>query len=237
MDAPPETPARALAAIRRSTVRMVVFVAVMAGAVALMQWPPVRSVVADAPCWRARVEAAGVWAPAVFFVLSAALVALGAPRLPLAGLAGALFGFWVGGLVAWLSAAVGAYATFLFARWGARDWVRRRLRLPEAARALLLHPDVWAIVILRQMPIIAFVQNAALGLTEARHRVFLLGTLLGTLPSTIVVALVGGSVTRESWQGAVGQLGAAMAILALIGLAGARWRRGRRAAATPRASA
>lgn len=223
--------------MRRSAFKMAVFVAVMLAAIALMQWPPLRTALSDAQGWRARVEAAGVWAPALFFALSAALVALGAPRLPLAGLAGALFGFWVGGLVAWLSAAVGAYATFLFARWGARDWVRRRLRLPEAARTLLLHPDVWAIVILRQMPVVAFAQNAALGLTDARHRVFWLGTLLGTLPSTVIVTLVGGSVTRESWRGALGQLGIAMAILALMGLAGARWRRARRAAAPPPASA
>lgn len=237
MNVSTETPVRALAAMRRSTFKMAVFVVVMVGAVALMQWRPVRTALADAQLWRARVAAAGVWAPAIFFALSATLVALGAPRLPLAGIAGALFGFWMGGLIAWFSAALGAYATFLFARWGARDWAQRRVRLPESARTMLLHPDIWAIVILRQMPVVAFVQNTALGLTDVRDRVFWVGTLLGTLPSTVVVALIGGSVTRESWRSALGQLGAAMAILALIGLAGARRRRARGATVSPPPSA
>ena len=230
MTADLESAEEAVSALRRSARKMAVFVAVALGAVALSQWPPARAAATDLQAWRARLRAAGGGGPALYFAISAALVAIGAPRLPLAALSGALFGFRIGAPLAWLSGALGSYATFCFARWGGRDWVRRRARLPARAQALLLHPDAFAVALLRQMPVVAIVQNIALAFTDLRHRAFWIGTLAGTLPSTVVVALIGGSVTRESWRGALGYIGAAMALLALLGLTAARWRR-RRAAA------
>ncbi len=214
----------AAAALRRSALKMAVFVAVAAAAVALARWTPLREAATDIQAWRARLRATGAWAPAIFFGVSAALVALGAPRLPLAAIAGALFGFRLGAPIAWLSSTLGSYATFCFARWGGRDWIRRRARLPDRARKLLLKPDAFAVALLRQMPAPAAAQNIALGLTDLKHRAFWIGTLAGTLPSTAIVALAGGSVTRESWRGALGYIAAALALLALIGLAVARRR-------------
>ncbi len=216
----------AAASFRRTTLKMVVFLAVVLAA-AVLGHRVSRESLGDAARWRDGLRAVGGWAPLAYAAANAVLVALGAPRLALAAIAGALFGFWRGALIAWVSAAVGAYSTFLFARWGARDWVRRHVRMPEGARALLRQPDVWSIVLLRQMPIVAFVQNAALGLTETRHRTFWAGTLIGTLPSTLVVALVGGSITRETWREAMVYLAAAMALLALMGMSAGRLRRRR----------
>ncbi len=224
MDADRETTDEAASALRRSTLKMAVFVAVAFGAVVLSQWPPVRTAATDFQSWRAHLRAAGGWGPAFYFAISALLVAIGVPRLPLAALCGALFGFRVGAPLAWISGTLGSYATFCFARWGGREWVRRRARLPARAQALLMHPDAVAVALLRQMPVVAMVQNIALGLTDLRHRAFWLGTLAGTLPSTIVAALAGGSVTRESWRGALAYIGGALALLALLGLAVARWR-------------
>lgn len=224
METDKETTAEAVLSLRRSARKMAVFVAVAVGAVALSQWPPVRAAATDLQAWRSRLRAAGIGGAALFFAISAALVAVGAPRLPLAAISGALFGFRIGAPLAWISGTLGSYATFCFARWGGRDWVRRRARLPASAQALLLHPDAFAVALLRQMPVVAIVQNIALGFTDLRHRAFWIGTLAGTLPSTIIVTLIGGSVTRGSWRGALGYIGAAMALLALLGLAAARWR-------------
>ncbi len=225
---PAETTAETVSDARRSAWKLATLVLVALTTLVLLRLTPLRDTLGDASVWHMRLRNIGAWALPAFFFLAAGLVALGAPRLALAMLAGALFGFIGGATVAWFSAALGSYVTFLFARWGARDWVRRRVRLPERARALLLRPDVWAVVLLRQMPIVAVVQNAALGLTDAPHRVFWFGTLLGTLPSTLVAALIGASVARETWRGALGHLAAAMAVLAIVGALADRWRRAKK---------
>ena len=205
---------------RRAVAKLAVFLVVAAVGATLVRRMPT-----NGSAWRERMIPLGAWAPAAFALANAALVALGAPRLALAAIGGALFGGWQGGAIAWVSAAFGAYATFLFARWGAREWVRRRVRIPSRLGTLLGQPDLWAVVILRQLPIVAFVQNAALGLSEVRHRTFWAGTLIGTLPSAWIAALAGASLTQDTGRGALIYLSAAIVLLAVFGMLAGRLRR------------
>jgi uncharacterized membrane protein YdjX (TVP38/TMEM64 family) len=215
------------ASIRRSYGKRAVLVLCVGAALVLLHATPLRSLVTDIQLWKARLAAAGPLAAAGFFVASALLVAFGIPRLLMAGLAGVLFGAARGFFMAFASAVVGAYGLFLFARWGGRDWARRRLALSPRVRDLLSHPNWGSVVLFRQLPVVGLVQNAALALTELSHREFLGGTAIGILPSTLLVALIGSGAGKASLKASLTALSLSMILLGLLALGGIRWRNAR----------
>ena len=63
---------------------------------------------------QALVSATGVWAPIVFFGLTAALIFVGAPRLIFCAIGGALFGFIGGVALSQIATLIGSLGPFLF---------------------------------------------------------------------------------------------------------------------------
>jgi uncharacterized membrane protein YdjX (TVP38/TMEM64 family) len=215
------------ASVRRSFRKLVVLALVLGLAVTVLHVTPLRALVSDVQTWKAKLNAVGPVAPLLFLFLGTGLVALGVPRLALCGLAGALFGFLLGSGIAYLSALGGGYLTFLFVRWGGREWVRRRLALSPRVRDLLSHPNWGSVVLFRQLPVVGLVQNAALALTELSHREFLGGTAIGILPSTLLVALIGSGAGKASLKASLTALSLSMILLGLLALGGIRWRNAR----------
>ncbi|MDD1628662.1 MAG: TVP38/TMEM64 family protein, partial [Methylococcaceae bacterium] len=68
----------------------------------------------------------GYAAPAVFTLAAALLTAVGMPRLLLCSLAGIVFGFTWGFVWSHFGTLLGAYGTFIFARWSGRDYVQQK---------------------------------------------------------------------------------------------------------------
>ena len=144
---------------------------------------------------------------------------MGVPRLALCGLAGVLFGFAGGMSIAMLSGVLGSYGAFLLARWGGRDIAERRLAgSSPRLRAVLANPSIMSIFIARQLPVPGIVPNVLLGLLPTPHRTFLLGTILGYLPSNAIVALAGSSLGKDSLQTAIAQVTLSMAGLGAFSL-------------------
>lgn len=155
----------------------------------------------DLPGWveaLGRATAAFGWyGPLLFAAASALLTGVGVPRLLLTGVAAALFGVVIG-LVASLSGTLlGAWATFLLARWSGREagldrWPRlRRFSGVLAAQGLV------PVLLIRQLPLSSFFINLLLGLTAVRTRDFLLGSLIGFLPEAVPVALIGAGLMQN----------------------------------------
>ena len=119
------------------------------------------------------------------------LSAVGVPRLALCVLGGAVYGFWWGLLWTQIPTLPGYYVTFLFVRWGGRDYVLRRWPRVAKLHAALDGHSVWKIVLIRQMPVTGVIINFFLGLSPVRHRDFLLGTLIGLIPQAVPAVLVG----------------------------------------------
>ncbi|MEI7880353.1 MAG: VTT domain-containing protein [bacterium] len=205
----------------KSEKKFLIMALVVVTCIALIHFTPLKTLTSDV-AWKARISQLGIWASSVYFIVSVALIAIGIPRLLLCGLAGVLFGFKTGFFIGQFSALFGSYATFIFARWGGRDWVQKRIEKSQRLRNMLKKPSTFTIFMVRQLPIAGIVPNLILGLTPVKHRYFLLGSFLGYLLSSIMVAAIGSSLgkgfNKETLQHSMVQITAAMLGLGAISL-------------------
>lgn len=221
-DVSPALAEEAARSVHSSGKRLAVLFMVAGGLVALVHFTPLMKYVHDIQLWRSHLEGMGFLGWLTFFVASTALLAAGTPRMILCLMAGVLFGFLEGFLLAQFSGLLGAYLTFLFARWAGEGWIAGLVSRREKLKKWVARPTVSSVFLLRQLPITAVVQNLFLGLTLVTHQVFLVGTFLGLLPSTAVVVLVGSGLVGVSLKESLGQI--SLALAALAGFAVLSWR-------------
>ena len=214
--APVELEAEAAESTSSSGLRFIIMALVVAACLAIFHLTPLKHYATDVIAWKDEIKGTGIWAPLVFLGLTTVLIAVGLPRLLFCALGGMLFGFWQGFLLGQFASLFGSYATFVFARWGGRDWVRQRIAQDGRLHKLLKHPSLFSVFLVRQLPIAGVVPNLVLGLTHVRHRVFLLGSFLGYLPSAAWVALIGSGIGKQSLPHAMFHI-----TLAMLGLGGA----------------
>ncbi|MEW6037109.1 MAG: VTT domain-containing protein [Pseudomonadota bacterium] len=154
--------------------------------------------------WFAYVREAKVWfdgigafAPTVFVASSAVLTAVGFPRLVFCVLGGLLFGFAWGSVWSELGTVLGAYGTFLFARWSARDFVLRRYpKVRDLAASVQGRNGWWSVILIRQIPVAGLYNDILLGISPIGHRDFWIGTGLGFLPQGVAAALLGAGLVQ-----------------------------------------
>jgi uncharacterized membrane protein YdjX (TVP38/TMEM64 family) len=208
----------------KSEKKLLVMALVVVTCIAIVHFTPLQKLTSD-QTWKVYIQHLGIWASTLFFLVSTSLIAAGIPRMFLCGLAGVLFGFKTGFIVGQLSALFGSYATFVFARWGGREWVMKRIENNRRLRDLLKKPSTFTIFLVRQLPIAGVVPNLILGLTPVKHRYFLLGSFLGYLPSSALVSAIGSSLgksfSRETLAHSIGQI--TLAMLALGGISCLVW--------------
>lgn len=151
------------------------------------------------PAVTAWVESLGAAAPILFALVYAGAAVAFIPASLLTIAAGATFGLWRGVLYVMIGATLGAVASFLIARYLARERIERRLsadpRLREIDRAVG-QSGLKIMFLMRLSPAFPFgIQNYALGLTSVRLRDYLVA-LTGMLPGTTLYVYAG-SVARE----------------------------------------
>ncbi len=134
-------------------------------------------------------------APLVFFVGGALLIILGTPRSVVSILGGLVFGLFGGILLALLSALLGSMIIFLLTKWLGRPLFKQKvggyLKVIEdhtKTDGFLL------VIIMRQLPLTSLLINLLIGLTSVSLGIFLLGSIIGLLPETIIFALFGSSL-------------------------------------------
>ncbi|MEI8138272.1 MAG: VTT domain-containing protein [bacterium] len=205
----------------KSEKKLLLMALIVVACIAVVHFTPLKSLTSDV-AWKAYISQLGMWASSIYFLVSVALIAIGIPRMLLCGLAGVLFGFTTGSVIGQFSALFGSYATFVFARWGGRDWVQKRIEKSQRLRNMLKKPSTFTIFLVRQLPIAGIVPNLILGVTPVKHRYFLLGSFLGYLPSSIMVAAIGSSFgkgfNKATFQHSIAQITAAMLGLGGISL-------------------
>lgn len=182
-----------------------------------LHFSPLKSWLEDVRSLKQAIAGYGLAAYGAFAMGSIAAIAVGVPRLPLCGLAGLLFGFVGGALVSLVSSMAGSYGAFLIARWSGRAWAERKLSgASHRIRTLLANPSIGAIFVARQLPVPGIVPNVLLGVLPTTHRTFLIGTLVGYLPSTAIVALAGSSLGKDTLETAIAQVTLSMTGLAVL---------------------
>ena len=143
----------------------------------------------------------GPWAPLGFLLLHAVVTSTPVPRTAFTLTGGLLFGPVLGVVLCLVASTVSAAVGFAVARrLGADAAARTRERIgPGRIRALeerLSARGLLTVVSTRLVPAIPFAPlNYAFGLTTVPARPYVLGTLVGLLPGTVAIVLLGDAVT------------------------------------------
>lgn len=155
----------------------------------------------DAEAVQIWIRGAGAWGGLVFVGLYALLQPLGVRSVFF--LLGAPL-IWAPGhavLLSWIGAVIASVIAFGFARFVARDWAQGRA--PARLRRLdeRLAQDGFRVVTLLRLvfyttPALQF----ALGISRVRFRPFLLGTIVGVLPFTLLMTLFGAQLSAFFWR-------------------------------------
>lgn len=184
-------------------------------ALALILGPP------DIDAVRARVDEAGGWGPALYFVTYVALALIPCPKALLTAAGGALFGLWAGAALALTAALVGATVSFAVGRLLGRDAVDRltRGRLARVDELLRDH-GLAAVLVVRLVPLVPFIAiNYASGLAGVRLRHYVVGSAFGMVPGSLAYAALGAYGTNP-WGLAV-----AVSALVVLVIGGGWWAR------------
>jgi uncharacterized membrane protein YdjX (TVP38/TMEM64 family) len=138
----------------------------------------------------------------LFVPLYALWVTLLLPGVWASMLAGALYGTWLGSLVVFIGASLGAVVVFLLGRGALREWARRRLAATPKLRVVeqaVSREGLKLVLLTRLSPAFPFsLLNLAYGLSEVSLRDYAIG-LIGILPGTVLFCGLGalaGDVAR-----------------------------------------
>jgi len=147
----------------------------------------------------------GGWAIAVFVLayFLASPIPMMAPVLATTG--GLLFGVALGTVLAILVATATSLVPFTLARRLGRDWVEAKIkgtRVESFYKRLDRGNGFNFILLLRLVPVMPWeMQNYVAGVTRVTLPVYLVATLLGSVPMTVCLALLGSTIKNPvSWQ-------------------------------------
>lgn len=127
-----------------------------------------------------------------FLAMFAIAIALCLPSSAGTWLAGALFGTWIGGAVAFVGTLVATVAGYSLARTIAKRPAQRLFGEHRLLRALKQRDDITTLFQLRLIPVAPFaVLTYVAGIAGVSLRKLLLATVLGGLPACLAHAFVG----------------------------------------------
>jgi uncharacterized membrane protein YdjX (TVP38/TMEM64 family) len=138
------------------------------------------------------------WAPFVFLMGGAVLIAVGTPRSLISISGGILFGLYWGMFLALGAALLGSTVVFLLTKMLGRSLFKQKvgpyLKIIEnhsKTNGFLM------VVLMRQLPLTCILINVLIGLTSISTGIFLLGSIVGLLPETIIFTLFGSSLQES----------------------------------------
>lgn len=175
------------------------------------------------------VSRAGIWGP-IYYILAyviATLLMLPSTALNLTG--GGLFGPWLGTLWTSLAAIIAAVVAFYFSRTIGRKPIAKRLAGRwQKMDAEVKRGGLFYMFAIRLVPIMPYgLVNFAAGLTSIRFHDFLIGTILGTIPSVLPFVLIGSSSVQALNSGNVAPLIGALALTGILVAGSTYWRQKR----------
>jgi uncharacterized membrane protein YdjX (TVP38/TMEM64 family) len=222
--------------MRRPVLRVVLLCALVVGGVLVARLTPVGDEVHRLAA-RLAAEARRPWAAPAYVAFYGAALAVGLPGTVLTLIGGAAFGaaLGLGAAIAvnLAGALLGATLAFLEGRYLARDAVRALFghhleRLSDLSRP---RRAIWAFFRLRMIPLVPFNGlNFAAGLTETRLGPYLVGTLLGIIPSTTVYTMFAAELGRGD---AAWWILLSLVAFGLVGLAPTLWQLAQRRVKSP----
>lgn len=160
----------------------------------------------------------GIWAPFAYILLYMIATVLILPSTALNLTGGALFGPWWGTFWTSWAAILAAIAAFAFTRTIGREIVAKRLAGRwQAMDAEVQRGGLFYMFAVRLIPVMPYgLVNFAAGLTSVSFKDYLLGTILGTVPSVLPFVLLGSSGIQAIRTGDVWPLMLALAMTGIL---------------------
>jgi uncharacterized membrane protein YdjX (TVP38/TMEM64 family) len=136
------------------------------------------------------------WAIFAYVAVFGVGTTLLAPAMSLVVVAGVMWGFWPGCLIAWLTTNLWAHVHFFAGRLIGRERLKAALARRGLTRVLreLEHGGVLATVMIRQVPLPFVGVNLAAGASPIAWRRFALGNALGLAPGALVATHLASSL-------------------------------------------
>ena len=142
------------------------------------------------------VRGQGLSGDLVFLAVAVAGVAIGLPRQLICFLAGYAFGLGRGSGLALLASILGCAVCFFYARWLGRDLVVHKFG-PRIARIdnFLSGNPLTMTILIRCLPVGSnLLTNLLAGVSSVPAQPFLVGSLIGYVPQTLVFVLLGSGI-------------------------------------------
>lgn len=162
----------------------------------------------------------GPWAPVVFVGLQVLLNVPPFPRTVFTVAAGVLFGSVWGMALTLLGTSIAAVLAFFLVRYTGARLVRRYAAHPKSVwvRRRLDHHGTLAVTSLRLIPMVPFAAlNYLSGLSSVRFGPYLLGTVIGSIPGTLAIVVLGDAATGDVPAGLL-PVSIACAVVGLVGV-------------------
>lgn len=143
----------------------------------------------------------GIWAPLIF-ILVYIFATIFIPSTSFMILAGILFGFKFGLLYTIIGGFISAMIVFFSSRSLGKSWVEsvlkhKNLKYLEKYNGRLGRDGVLDLIILRAIPIMPFnILNFSMGVSKIKTRNYIIGTLVGLIPSNLFAVYLGTLITR-----------------------------------------
>lgn len=142
----------------------------------------------------------GIWAPIIsFFLMIFQAIFAGIPAIAITLGNAAVFGWWQGAFLSWISALSASAICFWLARYFGRDLVVKLTTetMLQSADAYFEKYGKNTILICRLLPFVPFdIVSYAAGLTSMKFRHYIVSTGIGMMPATIIYSYVGGVLTQ-----------------------------------------
>jgi len=143
----------------------------------------------------------GIWAPLIFILLYT-IGTVFIPATPFMVVAGLLFGFKYGILCTMTGGLLSSLIVFIIARKLGQEQIERilknkYLKYVDKYNKRLGRNAVGDIIIWRIIPIMPFnILNILMGVSKTKTRDYIIGTLIGFIPSHVVIVYLGGLITK-----------------------------------------
>lgn len=153
----------------------------------------------------AEIKAYGAWAPLVYIFIYQIRSFILFPAAMVSLAAGIIWG-WKALIYIYLASIICATWQFFIARYFARDAVEKMVNAKaEAIKKYVEKNSLVSVIFIRMIPNIGFdIQNLILGLTKIKYWKYILGTIIGILPGSIILvyfgdSLVSGLMNPQNW--------------------------------------
>lgn len=166
----------------------------------------------------AEIRGKGLNGELLFIGVGALATALAMPRQLISFLGGYAFGLVLGTMLTLIAITLSCALTFFYARWLGRSFITTRFgaRIKRIDDFLSWKPLAMALLI-RLLPVgNNLITNLTAGVTSVRGLPFILGSMLGYIPQTLVFALVGSGVNVDPAL----RIGLAVALFLISGMIG-----------------